>query len=80
MQALIGLKSMSAHILYTNKVTDCLKHAGISLTFIHQLLKNNSNPCVCSIALKSKIICIILKIDQDLLRLFIFCVEDLRFS
>ena len=30
---------MSAHILYTNKVTDCLKHAGISLTFIHQLLK-----------------------------------------
>ena len=48
------------HSLYTNEVTDCLKPAGISLASIHQLLKNNANPCVCSIALVSKIICLII--------------------
>ena len=55
------------HSLYTNEITDCLKPASISLASIHQFLKNNANPCVCSIALVSKIICMILKIDQDLL-------------
>ena len=55
------------HSLYTNEVTDYLKSAGISLAFIHQLLENNANPCVCSIALVSKIICMILRINQDLL-------------
>ena len=62
MQALIGLKKhISAYFIH------CLKLAGISLASIHQLLKN-ANPCVCSIALVSKIICMILKIDQDLLQ------------
>ena len=67
MQAFIGLKSISVHGLDINEITDCLKPAGISLTSIHQLLKNSANQCVCSIALVSKIICMILKIDQDLL-------------
>ena len=60
-------KSISVHSLYTNEVTDYLKSAGIYLASIHQLLKNNANPCVCSIALMSKIICMILGIDKDLL-------------
>ena len=55
------------HSLYTNEVTDCLKPAGISLASIHQLLKNNADLCVCSIALVSKIIYMILEIDQYLL-------------
>ena len=54
MQALIGLK-------------DCHKPMGISVAFIHQHLKNNANPRVCSIALLWMIVCIILKLDQDLL-------------
>ena len=60
-------KSISVHSLYIKEVTDCLKPAGISPASIHQLIKNNANPCVCSIALVSKIICMILKIEQDLL-------------
>ena len=43
------------HSLYTNEVTVPFKLAVISLNFIHQHLKNNANPCVCSIALVSKI-------------------------
>ena len=39
----------------------------ISLASIHQHFKNNANTCICSIALVSKIACIILKIDQNLL-------------
>ena len=62
-----GWKSISVHSLYTSQVTDCLKPAGISLASIYQHLKNNANPCVFSIALVSKIICMILKIDQDIL-------------
>ena len=54
MQALIGLK-------------DCHKPMGISVAFIHQHLKDNANPCVCLIALLWMIVCIILKLDQDLL-------------
>ena len=46
---------------------DCLTPAGIPLAPIYQLLKNNANPCVCSIALVPKITCMILKIDKDLL-------------
>ena len=46
---------------------DCLKTAGIPLASIHQLLKDNANPCVCSITLVPKITCMILKIDKDLL-------------
>ena len=61
----IFCKSISVRSLYTNEVTDCLKPAGISLASIHQHLKNNANPCVCLIALVSKINCMILKIDQD---------------
>ena len=67
MQALIGLKKHIIHSLYTNEVMDCLKPAGISLASIYQHLKNNANPCVFSIALVSKIIWMILKIDQDIL-------------
>ena len=62
-----GWKSISVHTSYTNEVTDGLKPAGISLASIHHLLKNNANLCVCSIALVSKIICMILKMNQDLL-------------
>ena len=56
MQALIGLKKHISimHSLYTNDVSDCLKPAGISLTFIHRHAKNNANPCICSIALVSR--------------------------
>ena len=54
MQALIGLK-------------DCHKPMGISVAFIHQHLKDNANPRVCLIALLWMIVCIILKLDQDLL-------------
>ena len=56
MQALIGLKKHIniMHSLYTNEVSDCLKPAGISLTFIHRHAKNNANPCICSIALVSR--------------------------
>ena len=53
--------------LHTNKVTNSLKTTGISEVFIYQHLKTNANPCVCSIALVSIIICIILNRDQDLL-------------
>ena len=53
--------------IYTNEVTDYLKPTGISLAFIHQHLKNNTNPGVFQIALVSVIICIILKLDEDLL-------------
>ena len=53
--------------LHTNKVTNSLKTTGISEAFIYQHLKTNANPCVCSIALVSIIICIILNRDQDLL-------------
>ena len=63
-------KNISLHSLYINEVTDCLKPAGISLASIHQLLKNIANRCVCSIAFVSKIICMILKIDQYLLLTF----------
>ena len=44
------------HSLYANEVTVRLKLAVISLNFILQHLKYNANPCVCSIALVSKII------------------------
>ena len=56
MQALIGLKKHISimHSLNTNEVSDCLKPAGISLTFIHRHAKNNANPCICSIALVSR--------------------------
>ena len=54
MQALIGLK-------------DCHKPMGISVAFIHQHLKDNANPRVCSFALLWMIVCTILKLDQDLL-------------
>ena len=47
------------HSLYTNEVSDCLKPAGISLTFIHRHAKNNANPCICSIALVSRRLSII---------------------
>ena len=53
--------------IYTNEVTDYLKPTGISLAFIHQHLKNNTNPGVFQIALVSVIICIILKLDEGLL-------------
>ena len=61
----LGWKSISVHSLYTNEVTDCLKPAGISLASIHQHLKNNANPCVCSIRLVSKSICIILTVQTS---------------
>ena len=53
MQALIGLKKHISimHGLYTNEISDCLKPAGISLTFIRRHAKNNANPCICSISL-----------------------------
>ena len=60
-------QNIPVHSLYTHEVTDCLKPARMSLAFIHQHRKNNASQCVCSIALMSKIICIVLKIDQDLL-------------
>ena len=76
---------MSVYSLYTNEVTYRLKPAGISVAFIYQHLKNNANTCVCSIALVSKIICIILKLDQNLLltvqtSFVILYDEDFRFS
>ena len=60
-------KAYQCIVLYTIEITDCLKPAVISVAFIHQHLKNNTNPCVCSIALVPMIICLILKLDQDLL-------------
>ena len=61
MQALIGLKKHISimHGLYTNEISDCIKPAGISLTFIHWHAKNNENPCICSIALVSRRLSII---------------------
>ena len=52
--------------LYTNEVTACLKPAGVSLVFIHQQLEDNANQCVYSITQMSKLICIIMKIDQNI--------------
>ena len=60
-------KSISVCSLYTNEVTDCHKPTGLTVAYIHQSLKDNSNPRVCLIALLWMIVCIILKLDQDLL-------------
>ena len=49
MDFLLDDKNFSVYSLYTNEVTDYLKPAGVPLTFLHQHLKNNANPCVCSL-------------------------------
>ena len=55
-------------VVYTPiKVTDGHKPTGISVAFIHQHLKENAIPRVCLIALLWMIVCIFLKLDQDLL-------------